>query len=85
MYASCATLSPTQKYFISIDHNCCRLTVLFAMPTVVAFLQCTGVRGWGWPNSSRVSQKNNPFFAIEEESTKFSLGHQSHNKMKDGK
>jgi hypothetical protein len=55
------------------------------MPTVVALSQCTGVHGWGWPKSSRMSQKNNPFFAIEEESTKFSLGHQSHNKTKDGK
>jgi hypothetical protein len=27
------------------------------MPTVVVLLQCTGVCGWGWPNSLRVSQK----------------------------
>ena len=25
-----------KKYLISIDHNCCRFTVLFATPTVVA-------------------------------------------------
>ena len=45
------------KYLISIDRDCCRLMVLFAMPTVVELLQCTGVRGWGCPSSSRVSRK----------------------------
>jgi hypothetical protein len=30
--------------------------VLFAMPTVVVLSQCTGVRGWGCPNSSKVSR-----------------------------
>ncbi len=57
MNSFCATLSPTQKYLISIERDCWRLIVLFAMPTVVALSQCTGVRGWGWPSSSRVSQK----------------------------
>jgi hypothetical protein len=52
-----ATLSPTQKYLISIERNRWRLIVLFAMPTVVVLSQCTGVRGWGWPSSSKVSQK----------------------------
>ncbi len=52
-----ATLSPTPKYFISIERDRWRLIVLFAMPTVVALLQCTGVLSWGWPSSSRVSQK----------------------------
>ena len=56
MQIFCTSLSPTQKYLISIDRDLCRLTVLFAMPTVVALSQCTGVRGWGCPNSSRVSQ-----------------------------
>ncbi len=49
-----ATLSQTPKYLISIDHKCCLLSVLFAMSTAVALLQCTSVLGCGWPNSSRV-------------------------------
>ncbi len=57
MNSFCATLSPTQKYLISIKHDCWHLIVLFAMPMVVALSQCTGVRGWGWPSSLRVSQK----------------------------
>jgi len=59
-FISCASLSPTQKYLIPIDQDRCRLTVLFTMPTVVALSQCTGVRGWGCPSSSRVSQKMMP-------------------------
>jgi hypothetical protein len=31
--------------------------VLFAMPTAVEILQCTGVGGWGWPISLSASQK----------------------------
>ncbi len=60
MNSFCATLSPTQKYLVSTERNRWRLIVLFAMPTVVALSQCTGVRGWGWPSSSRVSQKMTP-------------------------
>ena len=48
------------KYLISIDRDLCRLMVLFAMPTVVALSQCTGVRGWGCPSSLRVSLKMIP-------------------------
>jgi hypothetical protein len=62
----CVTLSPTQKYLISIERNHWRLIVLFAMPTVVALLQCTGVRGWGWPSSSRVSQKIIPSLQMRD-------------------
>ena len=52
------------KYLISIDRDLCRLMVLFAMSTVVALSQCTGVRGWGCPSSSRGESKNDTFFAI---------------------
>ncbi len=41
----CAYLFPTQKNLISIDLDRCRFTVLFAIPTAVALLQWTGVRG----------------------------------------
>ncbi len=60
MNSFCATLSPTQKYLISIEHDRWHLIVLFAMPTVVALSQCTGVPSWGWRSFSRVSQKITP-------------------------
>ncbi len=53
----CSTASAIQKKHISTDRDRCRLTVLFAMPTAVEFLQCIGVGGWGWPISSSVSLK----------------------------
>ena len=56
----CATASATQKNLISIDRNCWRLTVLFAIPTAVELSQCMGVGGCGCPISLSVSQK---FFA----------------------
>ena len=31
--------------------DCCRLTVLFAMPAAIALSQCMGVGGCGWPSS----------------------------------
>jgi hypothetical protein len=52
----CSTASATQKKCISIEQDLCCLTVLFAMPTAVELLQCTGVGGRGWPISSSVSQ-----------------------------
>ncbi len=52
-----STASATQKKHISINQDCCHLTVLFAMPTAVELLQCIGVGGWGWPISSSVSLK----------------------------
>ena len=57
MYASCATLSHTQKYRISIDRERWHLTVLFAMPTAVALSQWIGVLGCGCPNSLSIMQK----------------------------
>jgi hypothetical protein len=54
----CSTASATQKKcMISINQDCCPLTVLFAMLTAVELLQCIGVGGWGWPISSSVSLK----------------------------
>ena len=53
----CSTASATQKNLISIDQDCLRFTVLFAMPTAVELSQWIGVGGWGWPISSSVSQK----------------------------
>ena len=50
MYAFWATLSPIQKYLISIERDLCHLIVLFAMPTVVALSQCTVVRGCRRPS-----------------------------------
>ena len=44
-----------KKYLISMLHDRCRFTVLFAMPTAVASSQCMGVGGCGWPSSSSVS------------------------------
>ncbi len=52
-----ATASATQKNCISMECEHCFLTVLLAMPTAVELLQLIGVGGWGWPISSRVSQK----------------------------
>ena len=49
------TRSDTQKYHISVERDLCLLMVLFAMPAAVALSQWTGVAGWGWPNSSRIS------------------------------
>jgi hypothetical protein len=43
------TASATQKNLISIDQDCWRLTVLFAMPTTVELLQFMGVGGYGSP------------------------------------
>jgi hypothetical protein len=40
--------------------------VLFAIPTTVALLQCTGIVGWGWLRSSRVSQKIIPSWQIRK-------------------
>ncbi len=54
---SCASLSPTQKYLISIDHDLWRLTIMFAMPKTVALSQCTGVLGCGCPRSAKVCWK----------------------------
>ncbi len=51
------TVGQKHTHLISIEPDHWRLIVLFAMPTVVALSQCTGVRGWGWPSSSKVSQK----------------------------
>jgi hypothetical protein len=53
----CATASATQKNLISIDQDCWRFTVLFAMPTAVDFSQWIRVGRWGWPISSSMSQK----------------------------
>jgi hypothetical protein len=53
------------------------------MPTVMESSQCTGP--WlGMPQFFQGESKNYSFFAIEEESAKFDLGRQSHNKSKDG-
>ncbi len=52
----CSTASATQKKSVSIDQRC-RLTVLFAIPTVVELSQCIGVGGSRWPISSSVSLK----------------------------
>ena len=46
-----------QKYLISIARDRCRLMVLFAMPTAVRLLQCTGILGCLCPRSSKVSLK----------------------------
>ncbi len=56
-YISCATLSPTQKNCISIDCDQLCFTVLFAIPTAIALLQCIGVLGCGWPRLASVCQK----------------------------
>ncbi len=53
-------LSHTKKYLISIECKCCLLTVLFAIPTAIALLQCTCVLGCGCPNSYSVKQKIMP-------------------------
>ena len=43
------------KYLISILHDYCRFTVLFATPAAVVLPQCMGVGGCGWPRSLSVS------------------------------
>jgi hypothetical protein len=40
---------------ISMERDCCRLIELFAMPTAVALLHCTGIFGCGCPISAKVS------------------------------
>ena len=40
--------------------------VLFAIPTVVALSQCTGVHGWECPSSSKVSQKIIPSLQLRK-------------------
>jgi hypothetical protein len=62
----CSTASATQKKHISIDQDCCRLTVLFAMPMAVELLQCIGVGGWGWPISSSLSLINVPCLQLRK-------------------
>ena len=54
----CSTTSATKKNLISIEGDCCRFTVLFAMPITVELLQCTSMGGCGCPISSRVSQNS---------------------------
>jgi hypothetical protein len=49
---------------ISMDLDCCRLTVLFAILTAVVLSQCTGIRGWGCPKSSRMLQKIMPIWQL---------------------
>jgi hypothetical protein len=39
-----------------MDHDRCRLKVLFAIPTAIALSQGTGVLGWGWPMLANVCQ-----------------------------
>ncbi len=56
-YTSCASVSHVQKYLIFMELDLCCLMVLFAILTVVALLQCTGIFGWIWPRSSRISLK----------------------------
>ena len=60
----CASLFPTQKNRISIDLDRCRFTVLLAIPTAVALLQCTGVRGCMCPKSSSVCRKIFPSWQL---------------------
>jgi hypothetical protein len=59
------------KISLSIDRDLCRLMVLFAMPTVVALSKCTGVRGWGCLNSSRVSRNSIPFLQFRNRAPSF--------------
>ena len=49
---------------ISMDQDCCFLTVSFAMPTVVRLSQCIGVGGCACPNSSRMVQSILPSFVL---------------------
>ncbi len=73
LYASWAILSHTQKYLISIDHERCLLTVLFAMLTAVASLQCTIALGCGSPSSLRVIQKIIPSLQLRKRALSLAL------------
>jgi hypothetical protein len=52
-----ATASATHKNCNSMEREHCCLIVLLTMLTSVELSQLIGVGGWGWPISSRVSQK----------------------------
>jgi hypothetical protein len=47
-----------------MDCDRCLFIVLFAIPTAVALLQCTGVCGCGCPISANVSQKITPIWQL---------------------
>ena len=72
-YASCTTLSHTQNYRISINQDHCHLTVLVAMLTAVALLQCIGVLSCGCPNSSSVSRKIIPSLQLSKRAPSLAL------------
>jgi hypothetical protein len=63
-YIFCEILSPTQKNLISIEQERCPLIELFAVPTAVTLLQCTGVFGCGGPISFSVSLKIMPIWQL---------------------
>ncbi len=49
-----------------MERNCWRLSVLLAIPTAIALLQCTCVQGCGWPSSSNTSQKIIPLLQVKK-------------------
>jgi hypothetical protein len=60
----CATASATQKNLISMDRECCLLTVLVGMLTAVELLQLMGGGGLGVAHFFERESNNCGLFAI---------------------